>query len=478
MVVDWLRSCYSSRWRLFAGSEQETAGRYYWSPPGSLHYPGVHNYGSATWHRTDPETVQGSLGEVIGTPRKHYSGVYDSQYPEQVVAGSPECIRNGEMPGDVLDPTNSYAGYPVECYVPPAAPPPDAARLDYEKASAFSRCALARLWATVIEFMYLDDAASIQALLAAFLPSNPTVTVHSALGDMPSVTTVVHADYCCVAIDGTRNAQELALQAFQGVNPPQNFGILSTLPLWYTAATYVATKLLADGVNDQRPIFLTGHSYGAAVAAILAARYRNGGPTRSVKYLTFGCPKVGDDRLAALLDRCDGASLANDNDLVTTLPPDRATMAPVIVLFPFFAFGPWFDWERPPATSTQYGDGTLTAGANVLLDFQTLFNMVSHVVAGTPQTTIIGHSISEYLRRLALRCPEALWPVDAEVEELLSEETESEGGIAISGGTATWTGGGLIRIGGGTVPPVVNGGILIGGGTVPPVVNGGILIGE
>jgi triacylglycerol lipase len=68
-------------------------------------------------------------------------------------------------------------------------------------------------------------------------------------------------------------------------------------------------------------IWLTGHSLGAAVATLAAARL--GDKVRGV--YTFGCPRVGDATFrksfdAALEDRC--WRYVNDHDIVPQVPPE------------------------------------------------------------------------------------------------------------------------------------------------------------
>jgi hypothetical protein len=65
------------------------------------------------------------------------------------------------------------------------------------------------------------------------------------------------------------------------------------------------------------PIFYTGHSLGAALATLAAARHA---PTA---LYTFGSPRVGDADFAASLKGITGNihRVVNGNDVVSTLPP-------------------------------------------------------------------------------------------------------------------------------------------------------------
>ena len=63
------------------------------------------------------------------------------------------------------------------------------------------------------------------------------------------------------------------------------------------------------------PVFYTGHSLGAALATLAAARR----PPQAV--YTFGSPRVGNEAFAASLRDVPVYRVVDDDDVVTTLPP-------------------------------------------------------------------------------------------------------------------------------------------------------------
>jgi triacylglycerol lipase len=74
-------------------------------------------------------------------------------------------------------------------------------------------------------------------------------------------------------------------------------------------------RALEKHVPADCPLFITGHSLGAALAT-LAASLR---PPRAL--YTYGSPRVGDDDFAATLPSVPAYRVVNNRDVVTTLPP-------------------------------------------------------------------------------------------------------------------------------------------------------------
>ena len=72
------------------------------------------------------------------------------------------------------------------------------------------------------------------------------------------------------------------------------------------------------------PLFFTGHSLGAALATLAAARcildpdLKN---SRPEALYTFGSPRVGDKAFGAALQGLFHCRLVNDKDIITTVPP-------------------------------------------------------------------------------------------------------------------------------------------------------------
>ena len=69
-----------------------------------------------------------------------------------------------------------------------------------------------------------------------------------------------------------------------------------------------------------RPLWLTGHSLGAALATLAGARLRDGDLNTGQAVYTYGSPRVGDHEFARLYD-LPIFRFVNHNDIVTRVPP-------------------------------------------------------------------------------------------------------------------------------------------------------------
>jgi hypothetical protein len=76
-------------------------------------------------------------------------------------------------------------------------------------------------------------------------------------------------------------------------------------------------KVLRDGVT--RPLFVTGHSLGGALATLAASRLRAEGIAARATY-TFGCPRVGDAEFARSVAGLPLFRVVNDRDIVARVP--------------------------------------------------------------------------------------------------------------------------------------------------------------
>lgn len=125
MSVDFLRSCYSSTWKLFKGRpEVTTRGYYYFSPPGTPHCPVPHNLGSRIW-TSDEREPEPNLGEVTSAAQSWRDGTLVVPAPPAVVLGDARCLAEGETyPVPVIAGRTLLAGVDSRCWTLQGQNPP------------------------------------------------------------------------------------------------------------------------------------------------------------------------------------------------------------------------------------------------------------------------------------------------------------------------------------------------------------------
>jgi len=446
----------------------KTRGRYYFSPDDTPMVSGFHHLGSRTWLDGNAVLVQ-NLGEDLTSPHKWYAGAPPADVPSNFIVGTAACIRDGESVQHVSPDADLIDGFPSACFVAP--------RVDvWPYVATVTRCSLQRFYARLIEWLYDDDGAAIEEAFQLLLGPAAVVRVHPQVMDFPAIATCVIDDIMVVVLDGTRTFQQIALQGMYSLRSPQNFGILGTNPFWYLATSYVLGVLQSDGLAAGMRVMFAGHSFGAACALIAAARLEAWDAMPDIRYLTYGCPKPGNMRMQALTEQLVGINLANDDDIITVFPPDGVTMQVVMQALGAPQLAVWFDWFRPGNQLLQLSDGTTRPNNFPFLDFFTLTNVANDVLGSVPIAPVTGHTITEYYRRIDLRCGGAEWPVNEELSDFLDEEGWGDGGIQIGGtGQVPSVVSGGLELGGTAEPPPAPGGLELGGGT--PILPGGVEIG-
>lgn len=285
----------------------------------------------------------------------------------------------------------------------------------WTRVSDFQNCNLQRMYGFALLSMSNDDAPALERVLRNFVGPGPVISFTPSNGIFNGCTTVTSSTWQLVLLDGTRNAQQFALQAFNAIAGPQDFGGFSTNPFWFDASNIAQAKMLADGQAAGMRLMIVGHSYGGAVASIIAARNRQADAGRKIVYLTFGCPKVGDVRFVNLLLQCTGLCISNDGDLVTILPPDRNTLAPILALFPLIPLYLWENWRRPMPQQLLDAAGNIKLNAQTPTDTTTILALTTQVLAQQNLDPITQHFLVAYTGRLFNRCPDCCPPNDDDV---------------------------------------------------------------
>ena len=138
---------------------------------------------------------------------------------------------------------------------------------------------------------------------------------------------------------------------------------------------------------------------------------------RDVKFLTFGTPKIGDNRLVRLIESLEGINFVNDDDLVTILPPDKTTLLPILPIFALPALLLYTEWKRAPFQLLQDQEGVVDPWSIPTIDTPTLITMITRILLGRALDPIGGHRIGQYLLRAQARCPEPCWPIDEDLAQ-------------------------------------------------------------
>jgi pimeloyl-ACP methyl ester carboxylesterase len=377
-------------------------GRYYKSPAGTPFYPGVHNLGSRTWNDSNWDHVQ-ALGESLSATHQWDDGRAPVNPPNAVRLGAASCIANGETLASGIPSTAWPGGFPLACYSVAS----DADQVWF-RASRIEECPIQRFYAQLLIYQYDNNLSAMDALVGQQLGTGFTRVYLPETDLFPSIYILFTSSWLICITDGTRNFQQIALQGWQTLRAPENFGILATARLWYHAAQYVYGNLKRAGVPFGVKTLFVGHSYGAAVASILAAMLRWANPRQELLLLTFGIPKPGDRDFVALLDQCRQVHIQDIDDIVCTIPPDESIRFALIPIVGPAVFGLWQGWERTSLPFRLTPDGQVFREYAATPDLLTMAALVQDAIAHIALPSISGHYMTTYLARLQIRCPALL----------------------------------------------------------------------
>jgi len=285
-------------------------------------------------------------------------------------------------------PPATISGFPIGCY-DVQTPFPIAAR-----STLFN-------FAETLRLSYVDiDQCGV--FIESYFEGSAQVRTPNSGAIVPGNVICQRADQTLVAISGTSNDTQLVAQfasALFGINEAGGFW---TSDVWFNVATSILNDMSAAGVSATLPITIIGHSYGGAVATIIAQRIKQGNPGTIVQLVTFGCPKVGDTRLSALLADVNRIHVANAGDAVCDVPPSIPDIAGLGLspALPFF-----LRWLLASALGKRFRvevDGTIVESDSEVWSLSALIDIAEEILAGDPLTFPSAHLASEYAARLAL----------------------------------------------------------------------------
>jgi microcystin-dependent protein len=394
-----MRTCFSSQFRLFPGRPEITPGTWVRVRSGTPHYPGLHWLGSRDWTSKERETWP-ALGELPGPVRSYRTGQAEGPQPPAVLLGSASCLANGEAWPLPLVVRDLRSGWDSRCYpfgLVPSTSPPTLIDITF----ALHTLALAE----VLDTLY-SDVQGAASQLRTFLGPGWTVTAYATTSNViPPMLIGIRGNQTVVIIGGSQNDMQLAIQALLSTRGPDNFGVFGTSLLWFRAANLVFDRMLALGADPNGPIVVAGHSFGAAVSAIAAARMQLHNPNRSIQLLTFGMPTPGDARLIAALPR-RSLHFVNIGDPVPYLPPNNELLNMLFWLLPLGTTNGWRLWRQTPDLVGLNTDRSRVDNPAATTLYPIILQIIQQWLLGGPVGPFDAHFMNEYVNRLGGSSPE------------------------------------------------------------------------
>jgi len=179
----------------------------------------------------------------------------------------------------------------------------------------------------------------------------------------------------------------------------------------YDQVRFDIEKKLSESELQEKPLFITGHSLGGALATVAAKKLTHKGGVAAC--YTFGSPRVGDEEwienIKAPIHR-----LVNAADCVTMLPPGSETITALSWLVNFI---PWVGQSLRPVLLSNFG-GYLHCGnmryltncpcgefnkVKLLYSVSIIHRIKGLIIKKLPWKSFLSdHSISVYRKKLTI----------------------------------------------------------------------------
>lgn len=417
--MEWLQRCYRSKWRLTTDPNHLRDGFYYFSPPGTPHYPGMHLLGSKIW-TSDERIDTPQLGEWEGG-MSYVDGRPPARLPLAVIVGEPDCIEHG-----FKGPIRTESGHSAFC--DEILPPPCYAPVEsvFAKTNVLD-CVFAFHSARIIALAYEDlaaAAAAAQALLGA------EATVHSFPQPnrlVPASIVATIGNTTVLWLTGTTNYQQAALQAFYSGLGPRNQGVYSTTDLYEETSLAIAATVNGAGAGTSARFVLVGHSYGGAVAMVLAAKMLLANANRPVELLTLGAPSAGDDRLIAILGATFARHYVNADDPVPYLPPQGVIFALLVPILGALIIAEWSQFDRPRQRVMITKDGHFQNTTNEVYPDELIYTVGILIAQGRTAPRFIAHNAAKYREAICRACACVAKPCESAATAALGFDIVVEG---------------------------------------------------
>jgi pimeloyl-ACP methyl ester carboxylesterase len=376
--------------------------------------PGIHQYGSRNWLDRNFALTQ-ELGEDLDATQMWDNGSPPALIPSDVPAGDADCFAIGDMIADALGDDQVQDGYSPLCFLPASK-----SDLIWSTVADLKSCQMRKFWAAMLVWTYLGDTLAMDSAMYQLTGVNWTRRTGAVQGLFPAVSTFQFGGMIVITVSGTTNYQQLALQALYSLGTPTDFGVIDTNPTWATLSNNLLVALEQSGLTAGYRCLLVGHSYGAAGSLLTALRLKAGGAMQDVRYVTFGGPKPGGIKTAALGTTVRALNIQNDDDIVTALPPTLEEFYAPMISSGLFQIRPWQAWIGAGQVEVYNPAGVQVQREGPPFDSYQIITIANNVINGVPLAPINGHTMAEYLKRAFAGCPLPEPPVSANLNALLA----------------------------------------------------------
>jgi hypothetical protein len=406
MIVDYLRTCYESDFLINETTGETIRGRYYWASPGASTYPDAHLFGSAVWRDPEEREASGLLGDQFTNVTEDDGSrpVLRPIAQRSELRGRLDCSGNpiGTGTGIIPMTDDTVSGLPTKCYrdtINQCAAYQTALNIDDRE-----------LWcwtARVIAALY-EGSSTAEDLVNERIPNVRFVFAQlSAEGGHPQYI-MWRADCGRGIILAGRTTAWQGMASFAGgANGPQPCDIGYTNPAFWAEAVTINAEFETLCGRHRGASFYAGHSYGGAIAGIMAARLANATIREEITVLGLGTPRLGNADIYKRLSKTETKWLANEGDPVPAFPPSFPTLTDLMGIVGAFLAGFWGRFAPPPETIVFREDGTYYVTQDWPADTISAETIATIFHERAIFPAFESHENSEYINRI---CPPVSWP--------------------------------------------------------------------
>jgi pimeloyl-ACP methyl ester carboxylesterase len=266
-----------------------------------------------------------------------------------------------------------------------------------------SQRAILQAEANITNLLYTDPPAAVTAAIALLGPGAVATLQGDPSSNIAPVSLIVtNGHVTLVFLAGSTNDLQLAVQGMFSLTAPTATAGFGTNATWQIAANVIDQRIQDAGISADSPIRFIGHSYGAAVATIVAAEYKRYKPGRPVETTTFGMPKPGDARLIALLQPIPSVNIVAANDPVPSLPPSLPWLLPFFSTVEASILYNWALYENPPNQFFLDDEGGLTPTSDATFSTVQLAEFIGQAILSGAPPAVPAHDMSNYWTKILL----------------------------------------------------------------------------